>query len=193
MWLDISPDLHEFEGVDGNIHSFPGMSVAGVLEFEAHLGAIDRIKQEFPELDAQEHYKSNKYFRYLCDRCLELNGINPAWVGWSQVERLLFGYWDEAAISAQPPLLISIQRPPSESGRSASEAATLEQIIGSLAAFTDIKTACEMVQNLTPAQLSGILHAKEASLETPEQKLDRTSKEAIANRRQQMMDKYDAQ
>lgn len=191
MWLDVTPDQFEFEGVDGIVHTFAGMSVSGVFEFEARLGEIGAIIQANPDRSAQESYQRDKRFRFLIDRALQLNHIKPAWVCWSQVEAFLFGSWDEATGEAVPPLLLSIQPQAPQSDRlQSNQPATLEAIIGQLSTVVDFKTAMEMVQNLTPAQLSQILAARSEATEAPEDKLKRNQRNGLEKRRQEMAQRY---
>jgi hypothetical protein len=187
MWLDLTLDRHEFEGVDGEVHSFPGMSLAGAREFNERLEQLTALRQDFPEsANTELLYRQHKRFRWLVDRCLEINHVSPAWVSWEQTHALLFGGFTDAGEPISP-LFVAIQKPVESSGSDTGEPQSLEQVIGILCASMSIKEATEAVQNLTPYQLSEIMKGHADALLTPEERHERAQKQELENAREQML------
>ena len=72
-----------------------GCSCRGVFEFNDRLSELQSALAEAPK-DSTIHdlYLENERFRFLCDRCLELNAIDPDWIRPHDLAWLLFGHLD---------------------------------------------------------------------------------------------------
>lgn len=170
MWLDSGPDTYQFEGVDGEVHSFPGPSVVGAIEFEVRTRELGQAMDQNQHLTGIGLYKGHPRFRWLVNRCLEIHGINPLWVSWSQIERLLFGYVDEAG-ELHGALLVEAMADASATPQSDAKPATIAELIASLApAHGGIQGAIAVLQNLSPRQLGDILQAKKKMAEKQDPK-----------------------
>jgi hypothetical protein len=163
MWIDLALTQYEFEGVDGEIHAFPGCSLVGLFEMEKQLAELQNLMQGAnPEVTAEELFQTSVRFRWIVLRCLQLNGINPNWTNWEIVEQMLFA----------PGILMQINRPKS-SGRSSGGEATLEQLIAGIAHATgSISEAIELAKTQPFQPLLDIVTAYGEAGKTPEQKHD---------------------
>lgn len=165
MWLDAGPDTYQFEGVDGEVHSFPGPSVVGAIEFEVRTRELGQVMDSNQHLTGVGLYKGHPRFRWLVNRCLEIHGINPLWVSWPQIERLLFGYVDEAG-GLHGALLVEAMADAAATPQPDAKPATIAELIASLApAHGGIQGAIAVLQNLSPRQLGDILQAQKKTAE----------------------------
>ena len=90
----------------------PGCSCKGVFEFGDRMAELSELLQSIAEDKPLEAlYQEHQRFRYLCDRTLELNGINPDWVRPRDLGWLLFGHRD-AAGKLHPSPLQALNAPP---------------------------------------------------------------------------------
>lgn len=88
-------DLLDFEGVDGEIHAIAPCSLTHAQELTARLKAISTRWQP-TQGTIEEHYVNDSYFKFLCDRCLTLCRVDPAWVSLPQLTALLFPHRDRS-------------------------------------------------------------------------------------------------
>lgn len=88
-----------------------GCSCRGVFEFNDRLTELQSALAEAPK-NATIHdlYLENERFRFLCDRCLELNAIDPDWIRPHDLAWLLFGHLD-ADGNVQPSPLQKLNEP----------------------------------------------------------------------------------
>lgn len=186
MWLDIGGDSWEFEGVDGRVYTFAGPSVVGAIEFDRRLRELGAYVDKRPDSFGGDLYSQDAQFEWLVNRCLSLNGIDPSWCSWAQVERLLFGWVDDDG-QPQAALLVQIHGP---AGTSVAQPPppTIEQLIASLAASQGgIEAAVKLLKNLTPKQLAAITAAQaKAGPVEDSAKVDRAGMEQL---RQRMMER----
>lgn len=155
-----SSDGFEFSDRNGRTRSLFGCSTIGIFEFNERLAEIQTVLDAALETDTwQEIYLQNPRFQHLVKRCLKLNGVKPKWVTLDQLETLLFRRqtsqgWDVG-------WLIEINRPKVSGGNQSGEIATLEQVIGAIAAHTATLTeAFELAEAMPFNQLQAILQAK---------------------------------
>jgi hypothetical protein len=143
MWIDAH--RHKLEGVDGEIHAFPGCSLVGLFEFWDLLADIELMMAVAPQGALKsELYVSEPKFRYAVNRCLELNGIKCEWVSWATVEELLF-----VRPGPKEGRLLEINRMEGDPG---GKPVTLPELIGSLSTFEGFEAAVKLASNL-PADL----------------------------------------
>lgn len=101
----------EFRGRGGRYHIVSGCSVAGIFELDERFEEIRAIAQEAPgDMKVGELYEAHPRFRYLCDRILELNGVELDWVTPREMSWLIFARMEAGQI-IQPPLQ-TLNRPP---------------------------------------------------------------------------------
>lgn len=91
-----------------------GCSCRGVFEFNDRLAELQSALTEAPT-DAtiatiHDLYLENERFRFLCDRCLELNAIDPDWIRPHDLGWLLFGHLDTDG-NPQPSPLQKLNEP----------------------------------------------------------------------------------
>ena len=93
---DLNIDILEFSDRFENIRSTSGCTIKGKIEFDARLQILGEIINKVQDKDPTKPigiiYLENKEFAHNCDRCLELNGINPEWLTESHIFALLFKY-----------------------------------------------------------------------------------------------------
>lgn len=190
MWLDIGGDSWEFEGVDGRVHTFLGPSVVGAIEFESRLRELGAYAEKRPNSFGSDLYRQDARFEWLVNRCLSLNGIEPFWCSWPQVERLLFGW---VADDGQPQAALLVQIHGSVQQKAPQPPPpTIEQLIASLAASQGgIEAAVKLLKNLTPKQLAAITAAQaKACLVEDSAKVDaKVDRAGMEQLRQQMMER----
>jgi hypothetical protein len=175
-------------GVDGEIHSFRGPSVAGAIEFEQRLKELGEIADKASNAVGATLYRRDERFRWLIDRCLRLNGIAPSACSWPQIERLLFGWIDEDGNPCSA-LLIQIQAIPSESPQ-ALRPPSIEELIAAIAPLNGgIEKAIDLLQNVSPKQLSAILAAQTTHPEKYSQEGDKIEQEAMADFKTRLINK----
>lgn len=164
-FLDLPLTSYELMGADGQVHRFYGCSLAGKFEFQDRLGEIAIALSTAPEYLTPEHlYLTDAKFRWLCDRCLELNGIKPDWVNWAMLEALLLA--DEA-------VLLTINQPRESAGVVVGngEPQTLEEIIAILAETEGgFEEAIAVASEYPASTVEGYLDARADLHKTPEQK-----------------------
>jgi hypothetical protein len=138
-WIELDLDCYTFEGVDGEIHTFPGCSLVGFFEFESRLQDLQlMLLGAASEMPVQALYLSDRRFRWTVDRCLKLNGIDPTWCNWQIVEQLLF----------TPGLLLQVNTPKSNGDGGTGEPAQMAELIAGIAQATgSISEAIELAKN----------------------------------------------
>ncbi len=167
MFLDLSYQSYEIVGVDGDIHTFSGCSAAGQFDFDRRLA---ELKTYLAELETDELapvvYRRDRRFRWLVDRCLTLNGVDPHWVNWEMIEQLLF--FREVEGVPEPGWLITINQ--IESGGDG-EGVTLPELVALVGVVTgNLSEAITLTESLPTRALLDILSAYAEQLKTPEQK-----------------------
>lgn len=147
----------EFQAVDGQYRLFYGCSLVGVLEFEERIKQIhSHLTDVSTEATIQELYCSSSRFRFLCDRCLELNGIKPEWVNFDMLTQLLFGTEQHA------PYLITLNQPykpkrPQPSAKASSKAELLAAIATHCGSIDE---AYKLATTVPARELMAVLDAK---------------------------------
>ena len=90
MHLDLTTIDHTFEAPDGEIRSFRGCSLSGLIEFNERMTELRSVLEPYNAESLQDVYLGNARVRWLCDRLLALNGIKPEWVSSLQLSELIF-------------------------------------------------------------------------------------------------------
>lgn len=167
MFLNLSCKSYEIEGVDGNIYAFSGCSLAGKFEFDRRLIELQEHLSGLEVDDPMARlYQRDKRFRWLVDRTLKLNGVEPHWVNWQMVEQLLFyrevdGQWQQG-------WLIEINQ---LEGSGEGEPTTLPELVALAATATGSLTeALTLVESVPASTLLDVLTAQAEQAKTPEQK-----------------------
>lgn len=165
MLLDLPFTSYEFQGADGQIHRFYGCSLIGKFEFVDRLSELAIALDNCPEyLTPEGLYWSNSRFRYVCDRCLELNGIKAEWVNWAIMEALLL---------KPDGVLVQINTPKAATSplKVQGKPQTLEEVLAILAeAEGSIQGAIATASQYPSSVVEGVLAARAELHKTPEQK-----------------------
>lgn len=147
--------MAEFVDRKGTVRPIYALSFAAYREFYERLTFIkEAASGEFTQT-WQEMFETQIPFRYSCCRCLELNGISPDWVTFSQLEQLLIKRYEEG--QKREGWLLTLNRiPPApeqiESNESDSPGA-VESIIASLYLQGVPLTDAFGLMNCVPANL----------------------------------------
>lgn len=146
-------DRFEFADRLGRVREVSGCSLLGLFEFQDRVKELWQIIGDSPDSETWiTLYEWDKRFKFVIDRCLELNGIDPDWVTPSQVQQLLFERADD-----QPGWLIEINMQAQESTRTQKEA-TPGQAIAAIASHTkDISLAQQLADQVPARDLEAIL------------------------------------
>lgn len=89
-----------------------GCSCRGIFEYADRMGELSELVQEADATDTIESlYQHDRRFRFLCDRILTLNGLEPEQVRPRDLGWLLFGWVDEDGKPQRSPLAI-LNEPP---------------------------------------------------------------------------------
>lgn len=157
MFLELNREDYQIEGIDGEIYSFAGCSAAGQFEFVRRLVELKAYLAGKDEPTALI-YRQDRRLRWLVDRCLKLNGVDPAWVNWMMIEQLLF----------QPALLIQVNDLDNSSD---GEPVTLPQMVALVADITgSVSEAITLINTLSTQMLIDVLMAYGERSKTDEQK-----------------------
>jgi len=95
--------------VRGGWRIIPGCSCKGIFEFGDRMAELQELLQGLPDDDdrpIEALYLEHRRFAWLCDRTLELNGIDADWVRPSDLGWLLFGHRGEDGKAVASPLLV---------------------------------------------------------------------------------------
>lgn len=94
--------------VRGGWRIIPGCSCKGIFEFGDRMAELQELLQGLPPDDdrpIEALYQEHQRFAWLCDRVLQLNGIEPDWVRPSNLCWLVFGHQGEDG-PVESPLLV---------------------------------------------------------------------------------------
>lgn len=161
MWIDLALTDYEMQGVSGEIHTFAGCSLVGLFQFHAALADLQSMLSEaHPDLPAAVLYQCDKRFRFLVDKALRLNGIQPEWVNWAIAEQLLFS----------PGILLDLNQPKASTKPSEGSATTLPEMLAALATVTGIPEAIALAKTEPFQPLLDILDAMREQAKTPEER-----------------------
>jgi hypothetical protein len=159
--IELDLTTYEFEGVDGQIHTFSGCSLVGMFEFADRIAQVRQILGEAsPDMPAAAIYQVNKRFRWTVDRCLSLNGIQAEWCNWEICEQLLFS----------PGILLELNQPKQSAKAGEGKAASLPELIAGIAHVTGMAEAIELAKTEPFQAVLDIAHAYGELGKTPEQK-----------------------
>jgi hypothetical protein len=180
-FIDFKP-LAEFTDRLGHVRPIAGCSVLGRLEFWER---VERLYDLMKEAERDDHwqqlYHSSKEFRHTIHTCLTLNGIDPDWLTFDQLQALLFHRVDEESGELRPGWLMELNTPPTEepTGK-AGDPLTAEELVAALAATAgSLKDALELAQHVRPADfLLGIAQAQ-AELKDQESRERRQRKKVV--------------
>ncbi|NES91866.1 hypothetical protein [Okeania sp. SIO2B9] len=95
---DLSNDITiiDFQDRFGTTRSTRGCSLKGKFEFDERIEILYKKVREInaiaPHKSIGKIYEKDEVFRYNCDRCLELNAIDPDWVNEKLLIALIFQY-----------------------------------------------------------------------------------------------------
>ena len=91
---ELNIDILEFSDRFEVIRSTSGCTIRGKIEFDARIKLlgqiINRVGESDPLKPFGQIYLEDREFAHHCDRCLELNGIDPEWLTESHIYALLF-------------------------------------------------------------------------------------------------------
>jgi hypothetical protein len=190
MKIDLPLVSYEVEGVDGNIHAFSGCSLVGKFELDVRLVELqDAIADAALEDEADtlpSLYLKNHWVRWLCDRCLALNGISPDWISPDQLDALLCGQVDDAG-NVQPGILIQINTPRPASGTASAEPQGLADIIAALSHSEGIQGAIALAQEIPANLLLEIADKRAQQAMPPEAKQQQAFDDWKERKKEQMM------
>ena len=96
--------------IRGGWRIIPGCSCKGIFEFGDRMAELQELLQGLEEGDdrpIEALYLEHQRFRWLCDRTLELNGIDVDWVRPSDLAWLLFGHQGEDGPVPSPLLVLN--------------------------------------------------------------------------------------
>jgi hypothetical protein len=156
----------------------PGCSCRGIFEFADRMAELQEILASFPEDDPrtiEQVYQEHQRFAYLCNRALELNGIDPDWIRPRDLTWLLFGHVDEEG-TVQPSPLMRLNEPaPARYPKRPTKEQGKGDFISLLAAIaSQPDTSAEEAFRLAtsePARLVlGMLEDREWHSQTPEER-----------------------
>lgn len=89
----------------GGFKLIPGCSCRGIFEYRDRVAELFDLTQALEGgTSIQALYLENERFRWLCDRILTLNGIDPGWVRPADLDWLLFAHYDDAGQIQPSPL-----------------------------------------------------------------------------------------
>jgi hypothetical protein len=168
---DFALDCVEFADRYGMIRVSYGCSLLGTEEFRARLEALtNSLEAAKGDMTIAKLYKQDKLFRHHCDRCLQLNNIEPDWLDAKGLilEGLLFLYEGNAGLLVR---LNSTE--PTQPAAASEEAATVYDVGASLLALSnDLGNVIEQLNTLPAKQAGRILEAraKQGAAANPEEK-----------------------
>lgn len=166
MFLERSHPLriYEIEGVNGDIHSFPGCDFVGREEFHQRLVELAEIIDATGS-DPELLHHTHKRFRWVCDRILALHGIDKSWLNWDLLYGLLFA--DNAT-------LVALNRPKGGSQQATGKAAKAQTIGEIIAILSEsqggIEEAIAVLTNYPADLVDEVLDAIANFHQTPEEK-----------------------
>lgn len=176
MHLHITTIAHTFESADGNIRSFPGCSLGGLIEFQARYDELQQTIAQYADQTITEACVTNSRVRWLCDRCLELNGISSHWVTPLMLQQLLFPHENSNGDLADSGMLIELnqlrKKEGDRSGHGEDKALTIAEAIAQTALITDgnLEQAIALVNQMPAQQLVDLMDATAELRKTPEDK-----------------------
>lgn len=156
--FDLEPlDSLDFRDRLGNFHTICGCSILGKKEFDDRLRLLQKQLQEAEEsLTIGELYQQDEYFRYNCDRCLILNGIEPDCLTEAMLVGMMFLY------QGQPGLLIQLNTPARQSvAQPGEKGATPEDLVAALWAHTqDLEKAIAIASAHPAKQIANFMESR---------------------------------
>lgn len=79
--LSLDIDQLDFQDRYGQWQQTRGCSLRGREQFNAYIKRLaEFIESADTSLPVADLYNGNEIFRYVCDRCLELNNVDPDWL-----------------------------------------------------------------------------------------------------------------
>lgn len=166
----------------------PGCSCRGIFEYADRVAELAELLQvSTSNTPITALYLEGERFRHLCDRVLELNGIDPDWIRPSDIEWLLFAHKDESGAVHPSPLdrvnAPSEQRHPS-APRSKDAKNDYIAVLAAIAARCGSIDEAVAVAEKVPARLVfGVLQDLNWSAKSPKEKEDAKVKEWEARMR----------
>lgn len=124
----------------------------------------------------QQIYRTNKRFQHICTQCLQLNGVDPDWLTFDQLEALLFQRIDADTGEIRAGWLLELNRPPEAEGSSKGkgEALSAEEMVAAIALTTgNLKEALELYTSVRPSQFVSELLKAQAELKDPDSRTKR--------------------
>lgn len=150
-----SIDRLEFVDRLGKIRTTRGCSIRGGEEFRDRLQQLQHFLDKADNRETiQGLYLKDEYFAHVCDRCLELNAIDPDWVNEQILVALLFHH------DSKPGLLVRLNQPdkPAQPGQ---RGATVHDLVACLWSHTqDLEKALAIAHNYPAKDVIGAMEAK---------------------------------
>lgn len=156
---DFALDCVEFADRFGILRTTYGCSLLGADEFRARLEALTQhLESADQQATIAKLYKQDKFFRHHCDRCLQLNGVDPDWLDAKGLilEGLLFTYDNDAG------LLIRLNSTTADPAATAPMTPATTADVGAtlLALSSDLSKVIEQLNILPAKQVASILEAR---------------------------------
>ena len=175
MHLDITTIEHTFEAADGNVRSFPGCSLGGLIEFQSRYDELQSTIAQYADQTITEACVLDSRVRWLCDRCLELNGIKGHWVSPLMLQQLLFPHENVNGELVDSGMLIELNQLRKKDGAAAGaddKPLTIAQAIAQTALITNdnIEQAIALVNQMPAQQLIDLMEATAEIRKSPEDK-----------------------
>lgn len=162
MHLDLTTIDHTFEAPDGEIRSFRGCSLSGLIEFNERMTELRSVLEPYHSEPLQDVYLGNARVRWLCDRLLSLNGIKPEWVSSLQLSELIFDG-----------LLLQVNRlkQTGKQSETSDEPLTTAQLIAQALLVTDgdMEAAIAIVEHFPSQMAVDLIEAIVETRKTPEE------------------------
>lgn len=175
-------DIVEFLGTDGEVHAVRQCSLLNRAEFTERLKQIQK-KLESTNSEVGVLYDNDPYFKSWVNRCLELCGIKPEWVGLQELIGLLFPHRSGAEI--KPGWLIALNFPPpkpsakDDNQGEPQKEQTVAEAIAALSTFCEsVEEAYRLARNEPFGQLNDVLEARATIAHNQRMKSDKKYAEA---------------
>jgi hypothetical protein len=181
------PPLAEFDDRFGIPRAIVGCSILGREEFTQRLTEIHTLLAQSEQSQSwQALYSQSQRFQYLVRRCLELNGIEPDWVSFGQVEQLLLCRLDGDG-NYHEGWLVELNRPPQAPAapQKPADPLTLAETLAILSTHTQSLEEALRLADAVPANLLTEVMAARSDLQNPEEARKRKNKARNAKLREE--------
>lgn len=195
MHLDITTIAHTFEAADGSIRSFPGCSLGGLIEFQSRYDELQQTIAQYADQTITEACVTDSRVRWLCDRCLKLNGISPHWITPIMLQQLLFPHKASSGDLSDSGMLIELnqlrKKEGDRSGNGDDKPLTIAEAVAQTALMTEgnLEQAIALINQMPAQQLIDLMDATAELRKSPEDKQE----DDFAEWKRKKREKYQAQ